>query len=348
MNQVENITAILLGVAVIVLFGVYCYLLVRKHKKPIGELLAWQAVKENESIFVLGMIFACVAESISAATVYAPVEGIIHSNIFSKILQHLFIGFIGIIGSLTFFKEIGSIFEKGIGAYSVAIRVVIVFVLGVMAIGSPIMNLILMAGNLKQETDMNLWFYSFVASHEEQVRLYVLYGKDATWSPWAALQPSIKTSIGVSFFHTIIALLEGLNNLRSKERRSLFFTAPKDKEKDKEKEKDKDTTEENDESTKEIRSNIEFLLKRLNYKDSGLANVTKAALKVLTGITEPAKEAELTIDVAKLVTECGVVDRKTYANDDVKKNAKKKLDEQIITLFGKKAPEGFGMKVTKK
>jgi hypothetical protein len=283
---------------------------------------------------------------VSAATVYAPTVEIVHQNIFAKIMQHLFISVAGIIGSLTFFKEIGSIFEKGIGTYSVAVRIVIVFVLGTMAIGSPIMNLVLMAGNLKQEVDMNLWFYSFVASQDEEVRLYTLYGKDATWSPWAALQPSIKTSIGVSFFHTIIAFLEGLNNMRDKERRGLFFTPAKDK-KPKE-ESAPAATEAADESTKEIEANIQFLLKRLNYKDNTLANVTKAATKVMMNITDPAKEADLTIKVAQLVTDCKQTDNKTFANDDAKKAAKKKNDDAIIKLFGTKSPEGFGITVTKK
>lgn len=339
----NSITTIVFALGIFVLFGWYCYILVKTHKRPLGELLTWQAIKHNESIFVMMMIVACVAEGISAATVLAP--GLIAANPIARVSSHLFISFAGIIGSMTLFKDTAQVLFPGADGVSRFFQFVVVIFLTILALGSPLLNLILMAGNLKQELEFELFYFHLnpLTTGEEWQSVLEYYGKDKHWSAWAALEPNLKVSVGITFLHFIIAGLEGARSMSTPKRREELMKPIEDKPKEEEnKDKSKDKDKDKDESG--MQKNLAILLKFFGqYGADDIEKLSGDAYNVLHKISDTSMKAKMGIRISTLVQE-------SVSLKDSKDDKKiKDLKEKIRNLFGGSKSEkdynksGFGI-----
>lgn len=328
----NNVTAIVFSIVIIGMFSLYCFLLVKQHKRPLGELLTWQAIKHNESIFVLMMIGACIAEGISAATVLAP--GLIPSNPLARIVGHFFISFAGILGALTLFKDTAQIVISGSDGWSRFFQFLVVGFIIVLTFGSPILNLVLMAGNLKQEAELSMYLYSFRASPEGWARALAVYGYDSNWSAWAALEPNIKVSVVITFLHFVIAGLEGARSMSTAERRAELMTSMDKKKEEEKKDESKDKKEEAKSKAEAGKPQLEKLLKFYGYEDSELQSKLEAAYSILAGITDTSKQGKIGIRSVQLVDKIAKIKDTRYSSEGAKKDAEDKLKEEIKVFFG--------------
>lgn len=321
------------GVLVVAMFAIYCHVLVRRYKRPLGELLTWQAIKHNESIFVLMMVAACVAEGLSAATVLAP--GLIPANPFARTTAHLFVSFAGIIGAMTLFKDTAQILIPGADNTSRFFQFLVVIFLGTLTFGSPILNLILMAGNLKQELELQLFLFGMnpLVTSQEWESTLAFYGYDPKWSAWAALEPNLKVSIGITFLHFVIAGLEGARSMSTKKRREELFTKyeeVKDKKEDKT-EPEKDDKDKSDMNS--MKKNLDSLLGFYGYQGSEKESLAKAGYEQLHAITDVALQGKMGVRVAVLAKKVEALSKKSLT-DAERIQESKEIKEEIRKLFG--------------
>lgn len=329
----NNITTILFAGALIVMFALYCHTLVKQHKRPLGELLTWQAIKHNESIFVLMMIAACIAEGISAATVLAP--GLVASNPIARTSSHLFISFAGIIGSLTLFKDSAQILFPGSDPVSRFFQFLVVVFIVILAFGSPLANLYLMAGNLKQELELQLYLFGmspFTTAENWRATLE-FYGKDIHWSAWAALEPNLKVSVAISFFHFIIAGLEGARSMSTKKRREELMRTIEEKkeegEKKQEDNKDKEKDKDKEDNKGGMRSNLATLLAFYGtYNTDEVTKFAKDAYALLDAITNQSLKGKFGTRIAELTQKVEAVKKAPDPNKE------RDLKLKIRSLFG--------------
>lgn len=327
----NNITTMIFAVVIIAMFSLYCHLLVKQHKRPLGELLTWQAIKHNESIFVLMMIGACIAEGISAATVLAP--GLIPSNPLARTAGHFFISFAGILGALTLFKDTAQIAVSGSDGWSRFFQALVVGFIIILTFGSPLLNLVLMAGNLKQEAELSMYLYSFKASPEDWTRALTAYGYDKNWSAWAALEPNLKVSVVITFLHFVIAGLEGARSMSTKERRAelMILTSPKSEKDDKKDDKKEDKKEDKPAPGK---PNLRKLLEYYGYTGADLDSKLEASYKILADMPDKGKQGKLGVRAVKLVDEISTIKDTKYPSDAARKDAENALKEKIKEFFG--------------
>ena len=340
----NNITTIIFSLGIFVLFGWYCHILVKTHKRPLGELLTWKAIKHNESIFVMMMIVACVAEGISAATVLAP--GLVPANPLARISSHLFISFAGIIGSMTLFKDTAQVVFPGTDGTSRFFQFLVVIFLASLAFGSPILNLILMAGNLKQELELELFLYRLnpLTTGDDWRAILVFYEKDVHWSAWAALEPNLKVSFGITVLHFIIAGLEGARSMSTKARREELMKPIEDKKKKDDDKKDDEKKDDDKKDDNGMQKNLAFLLKIYGqYSASEIDNLSTQAYNVLHAISDTTVKGKMGIRIAQLAQEATSAEK---ANDAGKL---KSVKDRTRTLFGGSKSEsdynkrGFGI-----
>lgn len=338
LETINYVVAIGLGLLFFGMFGWYCWALEKKYKRPVGELLTWKAIVQNESILVLLMLMALFAEAINAATSHA--EGVIPPNAMTGMFIHIFIGAVGAIATLTFFRDMGAAFEKNIDGTSRFWRITIIAILGMMVIGSPIAQMLLMAANLKQELELQLYMYSWnpLVTHDDWVKLLQFYHKPEDYSAWAGLQRNLKGSIVVSVFHMLIAVLEGARHMSSKERRNLIFTVGNyedpDKKKDESKDKNKDESKDKDKNKTAVLENLEFLLQRYGYKDKDkLKKNAKDATNNFHKHYKGAEEGSMAVRIADLRNTAAKIDAGNYGDYANKDAANKALNKQIRELF---------------
>ena len=364
--------------------GVYCYYLQKRNPdKTLGELVAQEIVLKNETILMFLMFGASLGEALQAATVFAPNAGI-HTAVMSRIITHLFISAIGMVGTLMFFREVGAVFVGGIDWFSRAVRILIVLVVFFAMVAAPLVNTALLAGNVKQEIVLSLFYYSlnpFVDEYQYQQYL-TKWGYAPNWDAWSALEPVLKASIWINIFHALIAVLEGLRMMSSSSRRSLFFAEAKelsdekDKKKSKEEKKEgKEGKEDNDlmESQKRhmdaASAGIKYLMTAWGYPNSDVNGIVQEALRVLTAVHNEEKDKHTYVavtlagKVASLKTKFETM--YTIKDQEKKKEEKTKLLEEVKKLFEsplraeKKAGEtkgkllerdkaGFGLELKKK
>lgn len=331
----NSVTSIIFVILIMGGFALYCNLLVKKYKRPLGELLTWQAITHNESIFVLMMIAACVAEGLSAATVLAP--GLIPANPIARNTSHLFISFAGIVGALTLFKDTAQVAIPGSDPTSRFFQfIVVLFLLG-LALGSPILNLILMAGNLKQEIELQLFFFGlnpFVTQLEWE-RTIAFYGHDPKWSAWAALEPNLKVSFGITVLHFLIAGLEGARSMSTAARRKqLFETYDVKKEGEKkEGEKKEENSEEKSEDDNSMKRNFTVMLSFFGYTGSELADLANKGYEVLYSMSDTGEQGKMGVRAAQLAQDTISLGKKNL-NGAEKDRQEKELKLRIREFFG--------------
>jgi len=324
----NSVTSIIFVVLIMGGFALYCNLLVKKYKRPLGELLTWQAITHNESIFVLMMIAACVAEGLSAATVLAP--GLIPANPIARNTSHLFISFAGIVGALTLFKDTAQVAIPGSDGTSRFFQFIVVVFLFGLALGSPILNLILMAGNLKQEIELQLFFFGLnpFVTQTEWERTIAFYDHDPKWSAWAALEPNLKVSFGITVLHFLIAGLEGARSMSTAARRKQLFETYEVKEEDKK--EDEKKKEENDNSMKR---NLHTMLKFFGYSGSELDDLVTQGYNVLYAIADVGDQGKMGVRAAQLAQETIAIGKKNLSGTE-KEKQEKELKLRIREFFG--------------
>lgn len=343
--MLDSLTATLAAVAAIGAFATYCYFLQKGESRPLGELLVDEAVLKNESILMLLMMGASVGEALQAATVFSP-DIKIHTAVISRIVGHLFISVTGMVATLTFFRDVGALFEAGLDKHSRFARFIVILIVFLMMVGAPIANTILLAGNLKQEVILDLFFVSWnpFIGDEEYIRILQIWGYAPTWSAWAAMETALKMSWIINLFHFSIAILEGVRSVSSKSRRKRLLFKEDDKtEEDSSKKKNdkKDERKDDDSETmagekrhyEAVSKNITFLLSRIGYREkTKLESMVKAAVKVLDD-TYTAKQRVAMGIAARLAAL--VAEGKTIDQDDRtdKAAAKAKLKKDIYLIF---------------
>lgn len=327
--------------AIIIVLSIWGYFVQKKQGKPIGEILSVGAIYHNESILVILLILACLSEGLSAATAFT--NDVMHTNVMARICSHLFISIVGIVGTLTFFRDAGSVFEPKLDWQTRLVRICVVATVFVLLVGSPIFNLMLMAGNMKQEHELELFLYSWVSSDEQYLRVLQVWGLDAKYSSWAALQPALKVSIAISFFHFWIGLLEGLRVMASPERRGLLFPEKKKEDKKEEKKDEKEDlkrdpkrespTPGEERAYKALSDNAEFLLSRLNYRGEPLKAMVKEVVKVLDSVHSKDKQLAMALaaKMASFKSEAHTLDQSNEANKSENKAKQKEKIRQFFT-----------------
>lgn len=327
----NNITSIIFAISVIVMFVIYCHVLVKQHKRPLGELLTWQAIKHNESIFVMMMIAACVAEGLSAATVIAP--GLIPANPLARVTSHLFVSFAGIIGALTLFKDAAQILLPGSDGLSKFFQFLVVVFIVILAFGSPLLNLYLMAGNLKQELELQLYFFQVApwTTYDEWSQVATFYDKDPQWSAWAALEPNLKVSVGITFLHFMIAGLEGARSMSTANRRKQLFEIYEEKKEEKKEVDKRPKDEEQDDDG--MKRNLHTMLAFYGYTGDELKKFVSDGYNVLYSITDTGIQGKMGVRTAQLAKEVEALGKRSLSSSE-KEKLERELKIKIRELFG--------------
>jgi len=323
----------------------YCYLLKKAHpKEDLGAVLTSRIILNNETIMMFLLICAAVAEGLSAATVFALDATVVHTNPLAKIISHTFITATGIVCTITFFRDLASVVEKDIDNVARFARVLSTMIVVLLALGSPIANVMLLAGNLKQEDILTLYFYGMFADNETWLAILKNWGYPHNWSAWAAMQPALKTGVFIGLFHLAVGLLEGFRSLAAKNRRERvkFVDAPKAESETKEKDKEKPAPKEGDrhdemEAEKrqydKIDDTLRYLFLRIGYEGTKLKTMVESAKKIIdsTHNTDKKKATNMVAIASKLKIDGETIKNTTDADEKKKKN--KDLDERIHKFF---------------
>lgn len=342
----NSVIGILLGCALLGGMIYWFRELQKKQGRPIGEILTIGAVTQIETLLMFLTMITYGSEAMTAANV--SVEGHVMPNIMARMALHMVISFVGWLCEVTLARDLASVFEKGLDSGSRIARIALALFVILFTIKVPLWNLELIAANLGQDATFGLYLYSLVPWHsaKDVSDLCVLYGYPANYSPWANLEPILRASFIATYVTVGLAAIAGLRNIGSKERRSLVFgtlmKGSDDKKKDTGGTKGKEQKKEEAEKAKDaLRRNLEFLIKRIGYKDSDkIESLTEKAYANYTRrhTADMGVEAAMAARIATLVTGAQSIDSGTYKIGSITYNDKKAandaLIEAIMKLFG--------------
>lgn len=353
MNQQEmafsSSTLLWLGLGTLAGVGVWLYFLKKKYPKmTIGEILSMIFVRENETVFIVATILINFAEALMAASIH-PV-GQTPPNPLARFLVHSIISFVAISAGITLIRDVAKIFVKGIGKAQVTARIIKVLLVLMAALGIPILNMYIIANGLKESIPVELFLASVnpFVSKAELAGAVLYYSLPPNYSFWGGLSYIMCATVSVTGVHMLLVLIEGFNNMDTTNQLRydrMFEGVEGEKAKDgkdgkKEGEKGDKKGEKKEEPLmdgeerhiSQIKDNLLFLLRRVNYTGSGLDNLktTTAGKLDKMPLADQAKMAER---IAKLVNEGKTIDSKAYKNDEDKKREKKDLDLKIRALF---------------
>lgn len=346
---------LLLGLGSLITFGLWAWYITKREKKDFGEIMSILAANKSESIFVGIVILIFFSEAVLAASVHPPGE--MPPPPLARFLSHLSISIVGTVASVAFVKEIASIFEKGLDAASIVVRIFIVAGIAILALGVPLGNAMLIAAGLGEDMKFYLFCMDYLTLGVDDTDFYLIvakYGGNSSYQSWGAMSYVMKTTIFLTMSHILISIIEGLRNVSSKQRRSLLFAPAKSEEgddKDKKKKKEEKTPEqkrkerkerdEDYEMTKgeertvdELEENLEFLLGRMKYeKGEKMDNMVDTASKALYSIKRAEDRVRFCGKIATIVADCKTTDKDKSLSEEEKKNKKHKQRTKIRALF---------------
>lgn len=345
-------TILLLGLGTLLAFGAWAYYLVKREKKPFGEIFNVMLVHQNESILVAVTLLIFFAEAVLAATVHPPGE--IPPPPFARFISHLAISIVGITANVTLMKQFARVFEPKIDAVSRFARVLLTGSLFLMATGIPLANCVLISAGLGQDLKLELFLMSwnpFVTSYELSAVIQKFGGDPTQYRPWAAMSYAMKTTVVMTVLHTWVGVIMGLYNLASQERRKEVMSnpyAPKDEKKDDKKDKktDEEKRKEREErkeyepmegekrADEESESNLIYLLRRMRYEGSDLDKMVKLASKAHYSMANSGERIRFAARIAAMRDECETFDKKKGSLGEAEKSAQAAvLRKKIRVLF---------------
>ena len=205
---------------------------------------------------------------------------------------------------------------------------------------------------------VSLYAYSWICSNETWIAILSNWGYDAHWSPWAAMQPSLKANVVIGMFHVAIGLLESLRLMSTEKRQQrVFFQDPEEEKKsegkeEKEGEKKKEKPDKSyqpmegeERAYKAFSENAKYLLNRLGYRDNALEKIVQEAIRVMDAMHK--KNEALAMGMAarmgNLVTRAKTIDASA---DSDKREKKEALKKDLYKFFQDKAKNEKGEYIT--
>lgn len=341
----NQVIVIILGLLLLIGFAFFISKLMRdptNKGKEIGLIFSELIVKYPMSWFFMFLALLNLSEAILAA-------GFAASEVspLARMLTHSTMAALSIFAGLVWTKEITGLADafKQRSFWDVLISLGLVLITTVLSLGTPLLNLIVIANNLQQVEQLNLFFhrvfvlFGLMSTRSFMAELYSL-GLPLNYNPLVSTSGVLIASIGVTFFHILLVCWETLKLARSKRESTKHALTndlggdPKDKDKDKSKDGDKDKSKDKDTPFEEIISKI---LKFVGLSDDEVKNKAKSAYKVITAL-ESDRQIKISETFGNLLLQ---TDKFSGTTDQ-----KKALIDEILATF-KKGPSkgGLGMQI---
>lgn len=350
-------TVFILAGATLAAFIAWAYYATKRENKPFGEVWNVMVVHQVESFLVVVTLMLFLAEAVLAATVHPPGE--FPPPAIARFLSHFTISLAGMAANITLMKQFARIFEKDIDRVSLVARILLVFSLGMLAVGVPIMNGLFIAAGMGEDLKFYLFlqdFFNPFCSDSELADMVIKYGGNPSeYRTYGAMPYALKVNVGLMYVHIFIAIIAGLFNLASQDRRKLVFSNPYQKKEEgggKEKKGDNKSDEEKREERRKrdeeykgmpgeerhremAEENLLYLLRRMRYEPGKqLDRLLDDATEALYAMRKHEHRIKMAARIASLRSECETFDsqKKSMSNAD-KDSGAEKLRKKIRKLF---------------
>lgn len=365
MFEQNNILLVtVLGLITIAGIGYTLYRLKKQHPgMKMGALVSAAGVDNNEIIMIIIMMGIYIAEAVVSSTI--TVSGEAAQSPLGRFMMHMGISVLGAICGITFWRDMATCIRPNLALRYRLPHIFVTLCVGWAALYIPIINTGLIAANLGQDMQYELYRYQLWADispftgQDDVIKMFEAYGLPPNYNPKGNMLAIMKVSLAGLLIHYIIIAIEGGRNIASPVRQKMLFESVFDefeeegKKKDDEKKDDKKEEGKKGDEEKEgkdrLESNIRFLLSRWGYRGDELVKQVKAAIRNLDSLDQ-AKRLGFTVRANNLRKRATINDDKGKSTDASAED--NRILDEIKALFSNSPketdPDKFGLGLTLK